>query len=102
MRNTIAAAAAALALTVSASAFAAGELPQGWEVVTSDGEKVFHNTASYPLRLSLPREHRLLMSQKRSRSRRTARSRSMRAEPSLPAAAASQSSSSSMMTKISA
>ena len=48
MRNTIAAAAAAaaLALTVSASAFAAGELPQGWEVVTSDGEKVFHNTAS--------------------------------------------------------
>ena len=48
MRNTLAAAAAALAIALpaAASAGAAGQLPSGWEIVSTDGEKVFRNTIS--------------------------------------------------------
>ncbi len=47
MKGIISAAAAlSLALPLAAYAGAAGQLPAGWEIVSSDGEKVFHNTRS--------------------------------------------------------
>lgn len=47
MKGIISAAAAlSLAPPLAAYAGAAGQLPAGWEIVSSDGEKVFHNTRS--------------------------------------------------------
>ena len=64
MKGIISAAAAlSLALPLAAYAGAAGQLPAGWEIVSSDGEKVFHNTRSGSFVLSCSGRTHIILEQ---------------------------------------